>query len=300
MQELEIRDEPIRSCVSCDRFFIEGRWSNRLEALLSSIVSAPVRIASIDPADAFEGRAPRRVSFELIVMLDSEEHVVSIDLPVENTQCPDCVKKRSHYFEGYLQLRGGTREQWDEARALLESNRGYIKEERAVKEGIDLKVSSNRAIIATLKDLAQRYIGSSRTSSSLHTRDHQTSKEKHRVTGLFRFSGLRKGDVIDRDGSLFVLEKTKGSLCELRSLADGRTTITMALEELEDSVRIEPFETSVIATRPHLTILSESYADVEAVNRSSGDPAPGDTVRAVSSNGFYAVLSITEGSERSR
>lgn len=290
MRELEIKDEPIRACVSCDRFFISGRWSNRLERLLSGIVSAPVRILSIHPEDAFEGRAPRRVTFELAVVLDSEEHVVSIDLPVENTQCPECVKKRSHYFEGYLQLRGGSRREWDEARALLESNRGYVKEEVALKDGVDFKVSSNRAIIATLKDLNQRFVGSAHTSASLHTRDQQTSKEKHRVTGLFRFSKVRKGDVFAHDGTLFVLEKTKGSLCEVRSLADGRTTITMPLEELEDHVRVEPFETTVIATRPRVMILSESYVDVEAVNHSSRELEPEDTVRAVGSSGFYAII----------
>ena len=290
MRELEIKDEPIRSCVSCDRFLIRGRWSNKLEKLLSTIVSAPLRIIEIRPEDAFEGRAPRRVSFDVEVSLDSEEHVVSFDLPVENTQCPECVKKRSHYFEGYLQLRGGSRAQWDEARTILESNRGYIKEEVVLKDGIDFKVSSNRAIIATLKDLGQRFVGSSHTSASLHSRDHQSSKEKHRVTGLFRFSAFRKGDVFDVDGVLFILEKAKSGSVELRSLVDGRTTRTVKLEELEAYERITPFASRVIATRPTLMVLSESYADVEAFDRSSRELAIDDEVRVVGRNGVYAVI----------
>jgi NMD protein affecting ribosome stability and mRNA decay len=286
MKELTISDEPIKACVSCDRFFISGRWSNDLERLVSTIVSQNVSIRSIDPPDAFEGRAPRRVTFEL----EFDEHLVSIDIPVENTQCPDCVKKHSHYFEGYLQLRGGSRAQYDAARTILESHRGYVKEERALKDGIDLKVSSNRAIIATLKDLNKRFIGSAHTSASLHTRDHQSSKEKHRVTGRFRFSKLRKGNVFVENDTLFILEKTKGSLCELLSLRDGRTTITVALEELETHARIEAFETRIITTRPRLTILSETYGDVEALNRSSRELEDGMIVRAVGMNGLYAVI----------
>lgn len=290
MRDIEIKEQPITACVSCDRFFIAGRWSKRLKPFFDSIISDPVRILSMNPSDAFVGRAPKRVSFSLAIMIDGEEHVVDIDLPVNNMQCPECQKKHSHYFEGFLQLRGGSDEEYAIARSLLESHRGYIKEERKLKDGIDFKVSSNRAIIATLKELSSRFIGTSTTSTTLHTRDHQTSKEKHRVTGLFRFSKLRKGNVIIHDEIPLLIEKTKGSLCELRSIADPRTTMTMNLVDVESKERIEPFDSSVVAIRPKLIILSESYVDVEAVNLSSKKIKPGDAVRAVGSRGFYAVL----------
>ena len=289
MRDIVVKDQPIRSCVSCDRFFVGGRWSKDLDRLVSSLVSEPVRVLSVDPEDAFSGRAPKRVSFELAVSFDGEEHVAIIDLPVENTQCSECLKRRSHYFEGFLQLRSGSEDEYDVARSILEANRGYVKEEVRIKDGVDLKVSSNRAIIATLKELDKRFVGTSSTSSSLHTRDHQTSKEKYRVTGLFRFSKVRKGDVIVVDEPVRV-EKVKGSQLECRSIRDPKTTLMVDITTAESAERLEPFSSRVIATRPELRILSESFSDVSALDLSGRSLEPDDEVRAVGFRGFYAVL----------
>lgn len=289
MRELEIKEQPIRKCVSCDRFFVSGRWTDRIEPQLAAMFGAPVRILATEPKDALAGRMPKRVHLQLELAGD-EPGIVEIDLPAINEHCPDCQKARSNYFEGTLQLRGGDRARYDEARALLESHRGHVKQETPVKNGLDLKVSSNKAIAATLRDLQQRYLGIASTSATLHTRDHLSSRELHRVTGLFRFLLFEKGDVLVHEDRLFRIEKTRDSFCELRALDDDRTTITIPLPDLESHERVEPFDTSIVATRPSLSILDESYVAVSAVDRSGVSLESSDAVRAVGRNGFYAVL----------
>lgn len=292
MHDGAFKEQPIVKCVSCDRFFTSGRWSERIEPFLTSLLAAPVRILEVEPQGALEKRMPKRIHF----LLGIEDHEVELDLPTKNTQCPDCTKKNSHYFEGELQLRGATSEQIEIAKAMLVSHRGHVKSEAKRKDGVDLKVSSNKAILATIKDLTSRYIGVSHVTSTLHTRDHLSSKEKYRVTALFRYFALAKGDVVLHEDEPFIIEKTKEKFCELRSLKDDRTTVSVDLEALEDYRKIEPFTTSVVTTRPALSILTESYVDTPAQNRSGSELEPGDTVRAIAHEGFYAVIEKTDSS----
>lgn len=290
MREIEVREQPIRKCVSCDRFFVAGRWSDRLEPQLSSMLGVSVRILEIEPEGALSGRMPKRVHLRIEASFEEGPRIVELDVPAINEQCPQCRKARSNYFEGYLQLRGGERARWDEARRLLESHGGHVKSETKTKDGVDFKVSSNKAIVSALRELEQRYVGIASTSATLHTRDRVTSRELHRVTGLFRFLPFEKRDVVVRDERLFRIEKTKGSFCELRALDDGRTTVSVPLDELSSCERVEPFDSSIVAVRPELSILDPSFVAVRAFDRSGVELAPGDAVRAVGRAGFFAVL----------
>lgn len=273
-------EREIVKCVSCDRFLVSGRWIDRLEPMLTKMFDRNVRLRASDPP--LKGRIPKRIH----LLLEVDDHELEIDLPARNQQCPRCSKRYSHYFEGELQLRGGNEHKYDRAKELLESHGGYVKSVRERRDGIDVKVTSNKAILATLKDLGSEYIGTQAVSTTLHTRDRQSGKEKRRVTGLFRFFALSKGDVVLRDGP-FVIEKTHDSVCELRSLTDGRS-ITVDITSLGS--KLETFETDVITIRPRLSILSESFVEVGAIDRSNQTLRVGDRVIALGYDGFYVVL----------
>ena len=288
--EPTIRDIPLVRCPSCARFRIRGRWR---ESEASRALTAYLRDAIIEDIEIVEAHAsmpkrlPKRLHIEGILRADAE-YAFAIDIPTVREQCPTCAKQASGYFEGYLQLRGASEEQIAHAREILERHGGRIVAMRTRKDGVDYTVSSNTAIRKTLKELAESYVGSETLSASLHTRDSQTSKEKHRLTGLFRFFGLRKGDPVLYDEQGWVIRAIQKRRVTLRRLG-AREERTVAVSESFEA--LPTYTTEVIACYPSIRILSEEYEPVDA-ERMGRMPRIGDQVRVVIFDGSYFILGI--------
>ena len=107
----------------------------------------------------------------------------------------------NEYFEGILQLRNPTEELLDFlAKEIKEKGNVFVAKTKKVGDGIDLYISSQRYLRTLGNKLQERFPGQPEVSSSLHTRNRQTSRDVYRVNVLFRMPSFRKGDIITYKG----------------------------------------------------------------------------------------------------
>ena len=107
----------------------------------------------------------------------------------------------NEYFEGILQLRNPPEELLDFlAKEIKEKGNVFVAKTKKVGDGIDLYISSQRYLRTLGNKLQERFPGQPEVSSSLHTRNRQTSRDVYRVNVLFRMPSFRKGDIITYKG----------------------------------------------------------------------------------------------------
>ena len=107
----------------------------------------------------------------------------------------------NEYFEGILQLRNPSEELLDFlAKEIKEKGNVFVAKTKKVGDGIDLYISSQRYLRTLGNKLQERFPGQPEVSSSLHTRNRQTSRDVYRVNVLFRMPSFRKGDIITYKG----------------------------------------------------------------------------------------------------
>ena len=86
------------------------------------------------------------------------------------------------------------------AKEIKEKGNVFVAKTKKVGDGIDLYISSQRYLRTLGNKLQERFPGQPEVSSSLHTRNRQTSRDVYRVNVLFRMPSFRKGDIITYKG----------------------------------------------------------------------------------------------------
>ena len=96
-------------------------------------------------------------------------------------------EKHAKYFEAIIQLRPADQKLVSYVYKMIEARPDvFISDQKKVKTGIDIYLSSWRVAMAIGKRLTKTFSGNVKISRSLHTRSHMTSKDIYRVTVLFR------------------------------------------------------------------------------------------------------------------
>lgn len=93
----------------------------------------------------------------------------------------------SNYYEAIIQVRPKKQEVIDYIEdQIRKRNDVFISKRDELKTGTDFYISSQKFVKALSRKLKSSFKGKVTMSYTLHTRDRQTSKEKHRATLLFR------------------------------------------------------------------------------------------------------------------
>ncbi len=121
----------------------------------------------------------------------------------------------NNYFEGYIQLRGCSKEVKAYVKKRMEEESVSVASTTKHANGVDYKMSSNKFLLALAKELPKHFIGNVNISRRLHTQDRQTGKKIYRMTLLFTELPYRVGDVIEH----------KGEKVRVMSITQKRTTI---------------------------------------------------------------------------
>ena len=107
------------------------------------------------------------------------------------------------YFQGILQLRNCSKEVINFVKEETEKvNRPdiYISRIEKSKNGVDLYFTSNKFLRKIGKILKEKFGGDLKESEKLFSRNNQTGKNIYRLTVLFRYYPLKKGDLIKVNG----------------------------------------------------------------------------------------------------
>jgi len=139
--------------------------------------------------------------------------------------------KPATYFEGVLQLRHCSTEviDWvyDE---IIKTGKTKVAKAKEVKGGIDLYLSAQHYMQTLGKQLQNKFGGILKITSKLHTKDHLTSKEVHRLTVLFKQLPFKKGDIIKYQGEEWKV-LSLGNQAQLQNVKSGKK-IRLPIEKL--------------------------------------------------------------------
>ena len=271
--DIKVKKAVLKKCPSCNRLLIEGRWSKSkgksalLLFLKKIIVAGPWQFVRILPEDALSSKMQRKV--DVIISLEDEDYEqVTIPLKAANTFCDDCAKSQGQYFEGFLQIRNADSMQMKHSRELLEE-KGAIKKEKVKGGNANFTVSSNKAVVHAIRELSKKYVGISEITTKLHTKDNLTSKEIHRVTGLYRFISLKKNDAVMHNESYYLIRGIDSKIIMLEGLSKKAVRKNIPLSEHGSLRKIESFETTIIRKSPVLMVLDKNYQPQTAIARTS-------------------------------
>ena len=105
--------------------------------------------------------------------------------------------KHSKYYEGILQLRNPNKEILDFFQGLMNKRQDvFISKVEELKNGMDIYLSSKKYLRQIGKNLQQKFGGELVISAEHYSRDRITSKDMFRVSVMYRYFDVKKGDII--------------------------------------------------------------------------------------------------------
>ena len=110
-------------------------------------------------------------------------------------------EKPNQYFEGTIQLRNPSDEIIEAAASEIEKTPSlFVAKTKKVTNGIDVYISSQRALRSLGNKLQKRFACEITFSKKLFSKNNLTCKEVYRVYMLVRIPSFKKGDVIRYKG----------------------------------------------------------------------------------------------------
>ena len=113
---------------------------------------------------------------------------------------PKKTDKHDDYFEATIQLRNPNKEISDFMVNQVNNRQDtFISDVIPLKEGIDIKMSSQRFARSLGAKMRKSFKGELKTSRKLFTQNHQTSKNVYRVTVCFRMEKIEPKESTDKE-----------------------------------------------------------------------------------------------------
>ncbi len=196
----KISDINIKICKDCGKIFRRGKWifydfdfESAINAALHEELSDKIKF--IEPIDTYTFSYTFDSNFIKLILKvyinDIElRYEKDLNLKINITYCPDCIKKRGKYYEAILQIRGAfdrnivkfIEEKLNEMR--IYDGKAFISQIKELKEGIDLYIGSRNAgrkIARMLKKMGAKI------SESKKLYGRRDGKEIYRYTICIRF-----------------------------------------------------------------------------------------------------------------
>ncbi len=270
MDEFVFDFKPLKvsRCVSCKRFFFKGKLVSFPLKNIVKLHFKDFNIKSLSFSEDYDSlnKLPKVLHCNIVFENNNELFDFDFSFNAENFLCKDCQKKKSNYFEATLQLRNIPKENFNniikEVKNLIISFDDVVKEEKFFKNNADFKITSNKVLRKVLKELEKKFVGFSKLSSKLHTKDHMSQKEKHRLTGLFYFFPFQKGDVLEFDNKTFFVKGVFKSKVLLYSFVDD-SEFSFSFEKLKSASKKNTFTSSIVKIKPEIFVLNEDFQPVK-------------------------------------
>jgi NMD protein affecting ribosome stability and mRNA decay len=163
-------------------------------------------------------------------------------------------EKSGNYFQGVLQIRNPTSEVKKYLQKRLAQSRGVFASRLVEKDNIlDAHISDNRFIRKVALEIEANFEANIQFASQLHTFDHLTSKDMHRLTALVVCYPFTKNDAIEYDGQYYVVRQVQ-KYAQLENIKTGELRKVSAFD-VKDIKKLKPVRAKIIAIKPELTIL---------------------------------------------
>ncbi|MBT4540212.1 hypothetical protein HOC35_01745 [Candidatus Woesearchaeota archaeon] len=204
-----------------------------------------------------------------------KEEKYDLPLKVTFTICDNCSRGKTNYFEGRIQLRNKKNNQFEKAVDYIRSEikkakTVFISKEDEIKTGIDFYSTSQKFIQPLGQQLQKKFGGELKITSTLHTRDTQTSKNLYRVDVLLRLTEFNVGDILKINNKLVLVKAISGKKVVGVDLTKNNKNATenYTNKEYETVATTENYkEVNVVKRKPQLEVLNpEDYQAVKVEN----------------------------------
>jgi NMD protein affecting ribosome stability and mRNA decay len=175
----------IKMCEGCNKVLHRNLWSryHSINDAVERIVMESLKLKK----DANVKAAVDDKGIEAEID-PGDGRIQKLPVKIEDMICHKCRKFIGKYFEGTLQLRNVSDDLIKYVLKDIEEKNTegvFVKEIDEFKNGIDIKVTSQKYILALGARLRRKFGGSVKVTRNLFTRNRQTSKEVFRVTLLY-------------------------------------------------------------------------------------------------------------------
>lgn len=204
-----------------------------------------------------------------------KEEEYQLPILVKYTICDKCRMASSKYFEGRIQLRNDESSEFENAaeyiRNKIEKKKNvFITKEEKVKNGIDFYITSQKFIQVVGNEMARKFGGELKITSSLHTKERQTSKDVYRVDVLFRLTDFNVGDILEINKKLLLVKNITGRIVSGTDLKNNNlyASENYTTHEYKISAGKDDYlETTVVKHKPKLEVLHpHTYQAVKVEN----------------------------------
>jgi len=183
-------------------------------------------------------------------------------------ESPMVSKERSgQYYQGIFQLIEGTENARKKAQELIQqahSKGVFMNKFVETEKQCDYYLSDNHYLQQLAKKMQRLFGGTLNTTSTLHTFDHMTSRELHRVTvTLFCFK-FERNALIQKGDDVYLVEAVQKD-AKLRNI---RTQEKIALDakEVREHTVLKKQIAPICQRQPHITALHpETFQETEVI-----------------------------------
>ena len=265
--ELGIKDSrknnlKIKKCVSCGRFFYMNKWKHFSR---DDFLKFFVRNSKLGQNIAKRLKLKKLVESEkkIILILEYNKKEYLFEIKIDKTICKECSLRKSEYYEGILQIRNLRKGDKNKTENTVDSivrksvlkTKGFIKERKDVKDGIDYYMSPIKSIRKAAFEVQKKLGGTISFNEKLITRNKQKSKNVYRVNAVVRLPPFKKGDVITNNNNLILLVTDTREKISCVNLKTG-DKVLIDFKEAGNYEVLEEEETVVVKTHPKVEVLN--------------------------------------------
>lgn len=280
-RETTIRRNPV-SIKLCPtrRYFYRGSWTafEHTDEIVERVVRDTTKGDILSISESIEELVSKEgVQKEVELKVKDEDTTIVIPLNINVTRSSYAKKIGGQYYEGILQIRNATSDVKKWIHGFLETcfQKGIIINE--IKENgnsVDLFFGNKKDIPKVARKMQRVFGAHIEANASVHTRDHQTQKDVHRVNALVEVPPFKEKDVIEYENKLLYVTRL------------GKQIKTRKLPTYKPFVFTYSKDKNIPLVEKNRTVVSTLYPNVEVL-----DPETYQSKTATNPRG----ISLTEG-----
>ncbi len=233
LEVVDIRPFEILQCSRCEAVKIGRKWLHVgiEKAIEDNIFKNSRIIEDFDVKNVRIDLSSNTVEFEGTLYGDEVRVTTQLRYKIKKISCPKCSRESGGYYESIVQLRADNRDLRDyeieTTKRIIEevltvevdNEMAFLSKVEERKEGVDFYFGSRDIGRKISRKIARELGGKISESKKLHTRID--GRDVYRFTYLVRLPSYEEGDIVEKDGILFVV-KNRVTLKGV-SIIDGRS-----------------------------------------------------------------------------
>ncbi|MCX6707607.1 MAG: NMD3-related protein [Candidatus Woesearchaeota archaeon] len=269
---IEFKEIKIKICPLCMSYSFKNKQTkfDDIAVVIRKIAKESMKekiTADITPMlPEIEYRPGKKYQFEIEIALSNKEKYY-IPAEIEMEVCKKCSKMGTKYFEGVLQLRNSSKEVMDFIRKEVGTQRSrgiFITDEKEVKDGVDIFITSQRYLQNLGQKLQNTFGGMLKINPRLFSRNRQTSKDVHRVNVYFELLGYKRGDVVKHENNLIKISAT-GKQIAGYNIVTGKSTAFSSKDKVKT---FDVKKAEVVKVYPDVEVMDpETYQPLRIENK---------------------------------